>query len=484
MRIIPLFLPLVHAEHGHGGTMQHLAFFIRYLVEFLLLFYLCVLGYFGVHLYRISHEPEAGLQDILRKGVLSVVTRNSLHTYYTYEGKPAGFDYDLLKAFADYLNVDLDIRLVDGILEMQEMLSSGEAVLAFPGSPVSWHGSLHTRPYMQMSYQLITDRNKKISSLTDLAGMSIYLPPGAHIADYLRELQEDGLDFKVMEDWYHGEDLYKKVHLGELEAAILPGHIAKRYHRYYPNASPSLALGNNAPFTWIIQPGHHKLRYQLNRFLERMEKDGSLEVLYSLHYNNLDLLDYVELIRFHARLETRLPAVQAFFEKSAAEHGFDWRLIAAQSYQESHFNTWARSHAGARGLMQLMPRTAKSLGVTNIHDPAENVDAGVRHLKDMHRLFAKAEEPDRTYLALAAYNAGRGHLLDAIALARDMELEPYKWSSLEKTLPLLEMEEYHQGANYGYCRGSETVKYLRQILIYYDILKHKGLAETHNLPPE
>ncbi|MDL2286752.1 transglycosylase SLT domain-containing protein [Desulfococcaceae bacterium OttesenSCG-928-F15] len=189
-------------------------------------------------------------------------------------------------------------------------------------------------------------------------------------------------------------------------------------------------------------------------------------------------------MRFHKRIETRLPAVQPFFEKSAAEHGFDWRLIAAQSYQESHFNIWARSHAGALGLMQLMPRTAKSLGVTDVNDPEQNVDAGVRHLKDMHKLFSSAEEPDRTYLALAAYNAGRGHLLDAKNLAQNLGMDPNKWTSLEKTLPLLEQEEYFKEASYGYCRGSETVKYLRQILIYYDILKHKSLAESEALPPE
>ncbi|MDL2286318.1 transporter substrate-binding domain-containing protein, partial [Desulfococcaceae bacterium OttesenSCG-928-F15] len=118
--------------------MHQFSLFIRYLLEFLLLFYICVLGYFGIHMYRISHEPEMGLQEILRNGVLPVATRTSLHTYHIYEGNPAGFDYELLRAFADYLNVDLDIQVVDGILEMQEMLASGKAALAMPGAPVSW----------------------------------------------------------------------------------------------------------------------------------------------------------------------------------------------------------------------------------------------------------------------------------------------------------------------------------------------------------
>ena len=149
-------------------------------------------------------------------------------------------------------------------------------------------------------------------------------------------------------------------------------------------------------------------------------------------------------------------------------------LIAAQMYQESHFNPEALSHAGAAGLMQLTHTTALSLGVEDLYNPEENIRAGVQHLRNLWDYFDEARGWDRMYLALAAYNIGQGHILDARRIAEEQHLDPDKWTSISKTLPLLRFRKYHKKSIYGYCRGTEPVIYVKQIMKYYDILKRQG----------
>ena len=183
----------------------------------------------------------------------------------------------------------------------------------------------------------------------------------------------------------------------------------------------------------------------------------------------------MDLRKYHRRLQTRLPRYQHIIREAAERHGFDWRLIAAQIYKESHFNPAAESHAGAHGLMQLTPATARSLGVTNILNPEENIHAGVQHLRNLYDHYPEARGIDRLFIALAAYNVGMGHVWDARNLARRMRLDPNAWSSLKKTLPLLRYRQYYGQSKYGYCRGTEPIDYIKHIVIYYDILKHLGI---------
>ena len=189
----------------------------------------------------------------------------------------------------------------------------------------------------------------------------------------------------------------------------------------------------------------------------------------------MDTFDYTDLSAFHRRIRKRLPRYDRLIKKAARKYDFDWRLIAAIIYQESHFNRRARSSAGAFGLMQLTKKTARSLGVNDIYNPAENIFAGVRHLRRLYNYFDDVAESDRLLISMAAYNVGQGHVRDAQKLAQRMKLDPAKWASLKQTLPLLRFKKYYRDAVYGYCRGMEPVQYCQQILIYYDILKRQSL---------
>jgi membrane-bound lytic murein transglycosylase F len=174
-------------------------------------------------------------------------------------------------------------------------------------------------------------------------------------------------------------------------------------------------------------------------------------------------------------MRTRLPRYRPFIKEAARKNGFDWCLIAAQAYRESHLDPLARGAYDAQGLMQILPATARSLKISDAFDPVASIKGGVQYLKWLYELFEGVDEDDRTLLALAAYNAGPGHVQDARRLAAKKGLDPNSWESVAKTLPLLRYRTYYQNAEQGFCRGDVTVAYVKHILIYWDILKRQEL---------
>jgi membrane-bound lytic murein transglycosylase F len=271
------------------------------------------------------------------------------------------------------------------------------------------------------------------------------------------------------------EELIQKLSDREIDVTIVASNIAILNRRHYPLAVMKGTIGAEEQLGWAVNPKAHQLRESINAFFHTIKENGKFDEIYNKYYGDTEDFDYIDLSAFHRRIKTRLSRYSPFIKAAARDHGFDWRLIVAQIYQESHLNPWARSRAGARGLMQLLPRTAKSLGVKDIYNPVENINGGVQYLKKLYDLYDKAEDEDRLRISLAAYNIGQGHISDARRLAIRMKLNPDQWSSLSTTLPLLRYKKYYKKAKYGYCRGTEPVKYIKQIMIYYDLLKRQGI---------
>ena len=196
--------------------------------------------------------------------------------------------------------------------------------------------------------------------------------------------------------------------------------------------------------------------------------------LHGKYYGAVEVFDYFDLKKFHERIETRLPKYAPIIKEEAQKFGFDWRLIAAQVYQESHYNPRARSYTGVKGLMQVTLETAGEMGITNRLDPLQSLKAGIRYL---HKLYLRFDDinnsEDRLNFALASYNIGYGHMRDAQGLALQKGLDPDKWSSMKEVLPYLMKRQYYRKTKYGYARGREAVTYVERIQTYYDILKQK-----------
>ncbi len=433
-------------------------------------------------LFVYKFTPKATILDnILKTGKIKVITRNNSHCYYIYRDQPMGFEYDLVNAFADYLGVKLEIIIAEQWDEMIPALMDGGGELIAASmtiTPKRKEQVAFSNGYMAIQQYIIVHRdNTGIKKAEDLAGKTVHVRKGTSYQERLEALKKDGIDLTIeLQDNTPTEELIQQVAEKTVEVTVADENIALLNRRYYPKAILAGPISESEQLGWALNVNGHKLLERVNKFFNTIKKNGKFAEIYNKYYAHIDLFDYVDLRTYHRRLISRLPLYSSIIQKAAKKHDLDWRLIASQIYQESHFNPEAISYAEAHGLMQLSKSTAESLGVEDIFDPEQNINAGVQHLRNLYDYFNEADGSDRLFIALATYNVGQGHMLDARNLARKMQMDPNKWSSLVITLPLLSVHKYYKNARYGYCRGKEPINYVKQIMIYYDILKRRSLV--------
>ena len=433
--------------------------------------------------YAVSPLVEthqfATLHKIKKAGEITVITRNTAHCYFTYRDQAMGFEYDLARAFAEYLGVRLTLHIADSWEGMIPALKngSGAVIAASMTIPADRENQVaFSDGYMQIQQHIIARRGNEIAKRAeDLSGKTVHVRKGTSYQEKLEALNRRGMDIDIqLHKDVPTEELIQKLAQGEFDITIADSHIAMLNQRHYPRAVMLGPISGKQMLGWAVHPRSHELLNEVNSFFRTIKDNGRYAEIYNKYYKDVDEFDYVDLRTFHQRIKTRLPRYSPFIKDASRKHGFDWRLIAAQMYQESHLQPWAQSNAGAAGLMQLLPRTARSLGVDDIFNPVQNINAGVGHLKSLYDYFDKAPGKDRLLISLAAYNVGLGHVIDARKLAVKKGLNPDQWASLAQTLPLLKYRQYYKNSRHGYCRGDEPVAYIKQILIYYDILKRQG----------
>lgn len=422
------------------------------------------------------------LHKIVKAGKITVITRNTAHCYYTYRDEPMGFEYELAKEFADYLGVKLDVLITEDWEEMIPILMDGTGAFIAAGmtiTPKRQKQTAFSDGYMDIQQHIISRRNgAKIEKPADLSGKTIHVRKATSYQERLEELQQQGIDFTInLHPDLPTEELIQQVAKGDIDLTVADSNVALLIRRHYPGAIMAGAISDQQQLGWAVHPEAVRLKEKINSFFKIIKKNGRYNEIYNKYYGDVANFDYVDLSIFHRRIKTRLSRYSPFIKAAAKKHDFDWRLISAQIYQESHLNPYAKSSAGAKGLMQLLSSTAKSLGVNDIYDPVENINAGVQHLKNLYDLFDSTDGHNRMLISLAAYNIGQGHIRDARDLAIKMNLDPDSWESLSKTLPLLSLRKYYKNSKYGYCRGTEPVLYIKQIMLYYDILKQRGIEQ-------
>lgn len=421
------------------------------------------------------------LNKILAKREITLITRNSTRGYYIYRDQPMGFEYDLAKAFANFIGVRLSVELADDWPSMLSKLEETPTAFIAAGVPIFPSEStkvMFSDGYLTSWQHIIVHRdNRQIRQAEDLSGQTVHVLEGSADLQILETLRDRGIDVKIVTEEDVGiEELIRRVADKTIDITVADSYLAYLSRRYYPQIEVGEAITKDRTWLgWAVDPRAEGLLAQINLFFQTIQTDGRFKEIFDQYYLDEQEFDFVDLRAFHRRLKTRLPKYQSMIQSAAEANGFDWRLIAAQIYQESHFNPRARSHAGAYGLMQLTKNTARHYGVQNIYDPEENIQAGVRQLKSLYDYFHEADGMDRMCLALAAYNIGQGHLLDARRLAVRQKLDPNKWSSVSQTLPLLRQSKYHKQSIHGFCRGDEPLVYVKQTMLYYDILKYRDM---------
>lgn len=429
----------------------------------------------GERIGEIAEKGKDRLSRIRERGEITVITRNNAHCFYTYRGEFMGFEYDLAKSFADYLNVDLKIETTRWE-DMMGAIDDGQgdfiaASMTIAPSRKEYVDFSDGYLSIQQRVVLHTD-NHDVKNLEDLSGKTIHVRGGTSYEERLYELREAGFDINVrLHDDTPTEELIRRVANKQIEITIADSNIALLNRRYYPDIEIGIPIENPQSVGWAVKKGEGALLVEINEFFDTIKANGTFDRIYKAYYGNPEVFDRFDVKKFHERIRTRLPKYETTIKNAAKAYGFDWRLIAAIVYQESHFDPQARSHRGARGLMQLTRPTAEEMGVTDRLDPEQSIMGGVRYLNKLYDRYENAEGLDRLLITLASYNVGPRHISNAQKIAEKKGLEPYKWSSLEQTLPLLCYEKYVEVSKLGYCRGTEPVRYVNRVLLYLDILK-------------
>ena len=423
-------------------------------------------------------DKPSTLERIKEDGVLRVITRNSPATYFQDRNGETGFEYELVKRFADDLGVKLEIETADNLDDLFGQLGKPKGpVLAAAGLVSSEQRAQQVRfshPYLEVTPQIIyRNGQSRPTTPADLVGKKIMVLKGSTHAEQLAELKKQNPSIEYEEsDAVEVVDLLRMVDEGQIDLTLVDSNEVAMNQVYFPNVRVAFDLGNASNQSWAVAAGDdNSLLNEINSYLDKVEKNGTLQRLKDRYYGHVDVLGYVGAYTFAQHLQQRLPKYEKHFKAYAKEEKVDWRLLAAIGYQESLWQPAVTSKTGVRGLMMLTQNTAQAMGVSNRLDAKQSIMGGAKYLaKIKDELDDSIAEPDRTWFALAAYNVGTGHLEDARTLAKREGLNPNKWLDVKKMLPRLAQKQWYSKTRYGYARGGEPVHFVANIRRYYDIL--------------
>lgn len=417
------------------------------------------------------------LEALQSRGELVLITRNNSACFYEGPKGPAGFEYDLAKAFADHLGVDLRIRIIEEEAEMIAALRAGQGDLIAAGFPFGSQTArlLSLGPgYLEVEQQVVGRRGgPEIQSEKALEAYTLWMTGSSARIESLEALRRiyPGVSWQILTA-YSAEDLLQMVWNRSLPVTVVDSNIMSMNHHYYPELTILFALGYPRQLTWATDPRNRQLKQAINTWFDRKATRETIKGLVDHYYSHLESFDYVDLARYRRRIKVRLPKYRSYFEAAAQKYKLDWKLVAAQAYQESHWNPRAQSFTGVRGIMMLTRETAASMGLDNRLDVEASIFAGTRYLARLHRQVGEAvPEPDRTLMALAAYNIGFGHLQDARTLARQLGKPENSWHGVRSVFPLLQQKKYYRTLEHRYARGNEAVMYVDRIRTYYKMLQ-------------
>lgn len=406
-------------------------------------------------------------------GVLRVATFNSPTTYYVGPTGPMGFDYDLARAFAEKLGLKIEILVAESQAEVLELVRSGRAHLGagMAVTPQAESQLRFTAPLRSTVLQVIYRAgHPKPKTLYDVTA-PITVPADSAAAITLRELSQLNPQLKFKEDPDQGyEDLLYRVNVEDETYTLAPSDIVAINQRYYPQLHVAFALPDSQNVAWAFAPGDESLARAADDFLAGLDPRVLAQVR-DRYFGHVARVGTYGALALATHTQTRLPRYRKAFEAAGARYNLDWRLLAAVGYQESLWDPEATSPTGVRGLMQITNDTADFLNISDRLNPAQAIDGAARYLQQLvAKLPPEIPEPDRTWMALAAYNVGFGHLMDAREITAKRGRDPNRWVEVRDNLLLLTQVKWHRETKYGYARGYEAVSYVGNVRSYYDMI--------------
>lgn len=420
-------------------------------------------------------QPQ--LEQVRSRGVLRVATLIEPTLYIPDSYRPQGLEYDLGNRFAERLGVEVEYHVMPSIEAAYRVLEENRVDLAAAGLQVDPDRQARFRygpPYLTVSRKLLHAVDRKApQSLSDLDGESVLLPAGSGTRHWLE--RQMAADRRLRIDIREPADkvaLLQAIREGRAGYAITLSHIALLAHKLSDDLAIGPSVGRPVSLAWAFSRRADPSLYNEARvFFAKIRHDRELKSLVDRHYAQFERLDESLSRRFLNNLETRAAPYLDTFRRAGKRYRIDWRLLAAVGYQESKWQPDAVSHQGAYGLMQITLPTARGLGLSDPGDPTRNIMAGAKYIAQLRdQIPENTAEPDRTYLALAAYNVGIGHLEDALELTRDQGGNPADWPDVRSRLLQLADPSVYRHLRYGYARGSETVNYVENIRAFHDLM--------------
>jgi membrane-bound lytic murein transglycosylase F len=434
------------------------------------------------------------LDSIRKRGKLIAVTDFNSTDYFIYKGEPMGFNFELLKAFSDNIGIDLEIVTENRLDKAFSMLNKGEADLLAFGLTVNSSRKkdiLFTEPINETRQVLVQKKPKNWRALTaedldrklirnqlGLSRKTIYVQAGSSHAEQLITLAHQmGDSISIIEVPFDSEKLIQHVASGEIEYSVCDENVALVNASYYPDIDVSTPVSFPQNIAWGIRKDNSAaLQTELNRWITSYKKTGSYALLYAKYFRNTHSSSIVRS-DLYALNTGKVSQYDDMIRQFSARIKWDWRLLASLICQESHFNATVESYTGAFGLMQIMPDTGKNFGIDITSSPENNIRAGISYINWLHTIFDPkiSDENERIYFILAAYNAGPGHVLDAMKLAEKNGMNPQKWEGnvavwlLKKSEPRYFNDSVVKN---GYFKGVESVNFVSQVLDRFEHYKN------------
>jgi membrane-bound lytic murein transglycosylase F len=397
------------------------------------------------------------------------------------KGDAAGLDRDLAELFAARLGLPLRVISFDSPSQLIAATASGEAHIGAgglyqpePGDALNPAASLlFTRGYYTTEPVLVYNTEGfKPESWTDLIGEVVGIVEGTGLEAALGKVRSEHPEVR----WRPlplpaAEGLIEQVSEGSLGYAVVASTEAAAARNVFLNVETAFTAGAKRDLVWLLPTARTDLRDKVDTFFEQVISDGTMQRLIDRYFGYARRVQRIDASAFRDRINNVLPAYAALFHQAQQQTGIEWRLVAAIAYQESHWDPLATSETNVRGMMMLTEETAKRLRVADRLDARQSIVAGARYFAELKKaLPTRIAEPDRTWIALAAFNIGIGHLEDARTLAARRKLNPDSWSDLKKTLPLLAQADHAEDTKYGVARGGQAVVFVETVRAYYDVL--------------
>ena len=435
-------------------------------------------------------EIKRDLKEIRSEGTLRALVAYSATGYFLYKGQPMGYEYELLKRLAEHLDLELEVRVVQDLDQMLEILQNGQVDLVAHGLAITRERKEEVAftDYLYLTRQVLVQRKPPnwrrmtldqiratlVSDPVGLIGDTVSVRKNSSYLNRLENLSREiggNIVIDTLEGNLSTDEIIKMVVDKRIKYTVADRNLAHINASSYPILDVSVPVSFSQRIGWAVRKNAKGLQRALDAWLEQEKTSDEFYYIYNKYFENRRSFNRRIRSEFYSLAEGRISPYDSLIQSEAAALGWDWRLLASQVYQESRFDASATAWTGARGLMQLMQATAKELGVSDPSVPEQSLEGGVRYLEQLKRAFgAIPDSLQRIKFTLAAYNCGLGHVQDARRLARQRGLDPNVWDqNVDKMILALSYPKnyYNDAVQYGYLRGVEPYRYVKQIFERY-----------------